>query len=66
MLLDISIILKIAVVGIVTIILDKVITGAGKGEYSTLVNLAGVIIVLLLVVNLVTELFKSIQTLFYF
>lgn len=66
MLLDISIIIKIAVVGIVTIILDKVLNSAGKGEYGTLVNLAGVIVILVLVVNLVSSLFKSIQTLFYF
>lgn len=63
--LDIGIIIKIGVVGIVTIILDKVLNAAGKGEYGTLVNLAGVIIILALVVNLVTDLFKSIQTLFY-
>lgn len=66
MLLDISIIIKIAVVGIVTIILDKVLNSAGKGEYGILVNLTGMIIVLILVINLVTSLFKSIQTLFYF
>ncbi|MEG2936098.1 MAG: stage III sporulation protein AC [Clostridium sp.] len=64
--LDISIIIKIAVVGIVTIILDKVLNSAGKGEYGILVNLTGMIIVLILVINLVTSLFKSIQTLFYF
>lgn len=64
--LDISIIIKIGVVGIVTILLDKVLNSAGKGDYATLANLAGIVTILLLVVNLVTSLFKSIQTLFYF
>lgn len=65
MLLDVSIIVQIGIVGIVTIILDKVLSQAGKSEYGTLVNLTGIIIVLLLVVNLVVDLFRSIQTLFY-
>lgn len=64
--LDISIIIKIGIVGIVTVILDKVLNQAGKGEYAALVNLTGIIIALILVINLVTSLFKSIQTLFYF
>lgn len=66
MLLDVSLIIKIGIVGIVTIILDKVLTSGGKGEYATIANLAGIIIILVLVVNLMSSLFKSIQTLFYF
>lgn len=66
MLLDVSIIVKIGIVGIVMIILEKVLDSGGKKEYATISNIAGIVIILLLVVNLVTKLFNSIETLFYF
>lgn len=66
MLLDVSIIVKIGIVGVVMIILEKVLKSGGKEEYATISNIAGIVIILLLVVNLVTKLFNSIETLFYF
>ncbi|EQB86658.1 hypothetical protein SDC9_202153 [bioreactor metagenome] len=64
--LDMSTIFKIAVVGIVMIILEKVLNSGGKSEYAVISNLAGVIIILMLVISLISKLFNSVQTLFYF
>ena len=64
--LDVSIIIKIGIVGIVMIILDKVLDSGGKKEYAVISNLAGIIIILILVVSLISKLFNAIQTLFYF
>ncbi|MEG0132653.1 MAG: stage III sporulation protein AC [Clostridium sp.] len=64
--LDISIIIKIGIVGIVMIVLDKVLESGGKKEYAVITNLACIIIILILVVSLVAKLFNAIQTLFYF
>ncbi|MEG0772910.1 stage III sporulation protein AC [Clostridium sp.] len=64
--LDVSIIFKIAVVGIIMIILEKLLNSGGKSEYAVISNLAGIIIILMLVVSLISKLFNSIQTLFYF
>ncbi len=66
MILDIGIIIKIGIVGIVMIILDKVLDSGGKKEYAVISNLAGIVIILMLVISLVTKLFDSIQTLFRF
>lgn len=64
--LDVSILFKIAAVGIVTIILDKVLKSGGKDDYAVMSNLAGIIIILMLVISLLSKLFNSVQTLFYF
>ena len=42
-LLDISIIVKIGIVGIVMIVLDKVLDSGGKKEYAVISNLAGIV-----------------------
>jgi len=64
--LDVSILFKIGAVGIVTIILDKILKSADKDDYAVMSNLAGIIIILMLVISLISKLFNSVQTLFYF
>lgn len=63
--MEIDIILKIAGIGILTSMVNQVLKYAGKDEIATLTTLAGLIIVLVMVLNLVSELFTSIKTLFY-
>ncbi len=46
--MDITIILKIAVVGIVTAIINQLLQKAGKEEYSLLLTIAGLLIVLMM------------------
>lgn len=62
--LDISLIFKIAGVGIVIIIIDKVLESSGKGDYAVVANLAGILIVLMMVINLVNKLFTAVKTMF--
>ncbi|NMM61381.1 stage III sporulation protein AC [Clostridium sp. P21] len=62
--LDISLIFKIAGVGIVVIIIDKVLESSGKGDYAVVANLAGILIVLMMVINLVNKLFTTVRTMF--
>ncbi len=62
--LDISLIFKIAGVGIVIILIDKVLESSGKGDYAVVANLAGILIVLMMVINLVNKLFTSVRTMF--
>lgn len=64
--LDISLVIKIGIVGVVMIILDKVLESGGKKDYAVITNLAGIIIILIMVINLVSKLFTAIQTLFTF
>ena len=61
---DIDIIFKIAGLGIAISVLNQVLVKAGREEQAMLVTLAGVVIVLLMVVNLISDFFGVIRELF--
>ena len=60
--IDIS--FKIAAIGILTAVTNQVLKYSGKDEIATLTTLAGVIIVLFMVVNMINELFGTVKQLF--
>ncbi len=62
--MGIEIIFKIAAIGILTAVVNQVLKYAGKDEIATLATLAGVIIVLLMLINMIGELFESVKILF--
>lgn len=62
--MGVEIIFKIAAVGIITAIVNQILKYSGKEEISTLSTLAGLIIVLLMVVGLISDLFETVKTLF--
>ncbi|HCS94913.1 MAG TPA: stage III sporulation protein AC [Clostridiales bacterium] len=64
--MDISIILKIAAVGILTAIVNQVLKKADKDEIATLTTLAGLVIVLMMVIDMISQLFETLKTLFAF
>ncbi len=64
--MDVDIIFKIAAIGILTAIIGQVLKQTGKDEISTLATLAGLIIVLIMVLNLIADLFTSLKTIFNF
>lgn len=61
---DFSLLFKIAGAGIVLVIIDKVLENAGKKEISTIANIAGIVIILMMVINLISNLFDSVKTMF--
>jgi len=62
--MEVDLIFKIAGIGMVTAILNIVLDKSGKEEYAYLITLVGVIIVLGVVINLVSQLFDNIRNLF--
>ena len=62
--MDIDIIFKIAAIGILTAVINQILKVAGKDEIATFVTLAGIIVVLFSVVDMVSELFNTVKTLF--
>lgn len=62
--LDVSLIFKIAGIGVILVVIDKVLDSAGKKEYAVISNLVGIIIILMLVINLINQLFTSVRTIF--
>jgi len=64
--MSVDIIFKIAAIGILTAIVGQVLKQTGKDEISTIATLAGLIIVLIMVLNLVGDLFTTLKTIFNF
>ncbi|MBQ8845379.1 MAG: stage III sporulation protein AC [Clostridia bacterium] len=64
--MDVEIIFKIAAIGILTAVIGQILKNSGKDDIATLSTLAGVIIVLIMILNLIAQLFETIRTMFSF
>lgn len=62
--MGVEIIFKIAAIGILTAVVNQVLKHANKEEIATLTTLAGLVIVLIMVLNLINELFSTVRTMF--
>lgn len=62
--MDINILFKIAGIGLITAIINVVLKKSDKDEIATFVTIAGLIIVMLLVVDMLGGLFDSLRTVF--
>ena len=62
--MSISLIFKIAAVGILITILGQVLKHSGREEHAFLISLAGLVLVLSWIVPYIYELFNMIQDLF--
>ena len=62
--MDIDLIFKIAAVGIIVSILNQVLVRSGREEQATMTTLAGLVVVLMIVVQRIAELFDLVKTLF--
>lgn len=64
--MEITIIFRIALVGILVTILNQILKQSGREEQAFLVSLAGLILVLFWVIPYVSELFRTLEDLFTF
>ncbi len=62
--MDLSIIFKIAAVGLITAVINQVLKRADKDEIATIVTLAGLVIVLIMIINMIGQLFDTLKTVF--
>ena len=62
--MEVSIIFKIAAVGILVSVLCQVLKHSGREEQAFLVSLAGLLMVLFWIVPYIYELFETMQSLF--
>lgn len=60
--MEIDIIFKIAGIGIAIAVLNQVLVKAGRDEQAMLTTLAGVIVVLMLILQMINEFFDSVRT----
>lgn len=62
--MGVSLIFKIAAVGILVTILSQILKHSGREEHAFLISLAGLILVLTWIIPYIYELFQTIETLF--
>ena len=62
--MDVDLIFKIAAVGILVSVLNQVLSRSGREEQATMTTLAGLIVVLMMVVQKISDLFELVKTLF--
>ena len=55
---------KIAAIGILVAVLNQVLVRAGREDQAMMTTLAGIVIVLSIVINEISELFTTVRTLF--
>ena len=64
--MEIDLIFKIAAVGIIISILNQVLVRSGREEQATMTTLAGLVVVLMMVVQRIAALFDLVKELFHF
>ena len=64
--MDVSLILKVAGIGLLVSIASIILNKSGRDEQSMLVTLAGIIVVMLMLVGEMDELIRSVQSVFGF
>ncbi len=61
-----EIIFKLAGIGLITSIVNQILKYCGKEEIASITTLAGLIISLLMIIDLIKDLFTTIKSLFIF
>lgn len=62
--MGVDLIFKIAAIGILVSVLNQVLIRAGREEQAMLTTLAGLVVVLLMVIQQVDYLFETVKTIF--
>ena len=62
--MGIEVIFKIGAIGLLTAVINQILVHTGKNEIATLTSLAGLVIALAIVLQMIGELFDSVKNLF--
>lgn len=62
--MDIDLIYKIAAIGIIVAVLNQLLIRSGREEQAMMTTLAGLIVVLMMVIQQIDVLFQSIKSIF--
>lgn len=63
--MDVDLIFKIAAIGILVAVLNQVLSRAGRDEQAMMTTLAGLVVVLMMVVQEIASLFEMVKNLFH-
>ena len=64
--MDVDLIFKIAAIGILVAVLNQLLVRSGRDEQAMMTTLAGLVVVLMIMVQEISDLFDLIKTLFNF
>lgn len=64
--MDVDLIFKIAAIGILVAVLNQLLVRSGREEQAMMTTLAGLVVVLMIMVQEISDLFELIKTLFHF
>ncbi|MCL2508033.1 MAG: stage III sporulation protein AC [Oscillospiraceae bacterium] len=62
--MDITFVLKIAVIGIIVAILNQVLSKAGRDDYAMLTAIAGIVVILMMLIPQIESLYSAIKSVF--
>ena len=62
--MGIDVIFRIAAVGIIVAVLDQLLSRSGRGEYTLLLSVGGLIAALMMLLPYIVELFRYLRDLF--
>ena len=62
--MNVDLIFRIAAIGILISVLNQVLTRSGREEQATMTTLAGLVVVLMMVVQEISDLFNLVKDLF--
>lgn len=62
--MDVDLIFKIAAIGILVAVLNQLLIGSGREEQAMMTTLAGLIVVLLMLVQEISNLFDTVKSVF--
>lgn len=62
--MDVDLVFKIAAIGILVAVLNILLSHAGRDEQALMTTIAGLVVVLVLVIQKISELFDLIKSLF--
>lgn len=62
--MDVDFIFRIAAIGILVAVLNQVLIRSGRDEQAMMTTLAGLVVVLMMVVQKISDLFLLVKTLF--
>ena len=62
--MGVDVIFKIAAIGILVSVLNQVLSRSGRDEQATMTTLAGLVVVLMMVVQQISDLFDLVKNLF--
>ncbi len=64
--MDITVVVKIAAVGIIVAILNSILVRSGRDDYALITILAGIVVVLMMLIPQFSELLSTVKTIMDF